>query len=89
MELNMLEELFADFTNTDVYYEDTDRRKCEAERDVIDKRIKEIIGDIPKKTFNEIMNNVTYAECITERSGFILGFKYAMRLMAECGVRSV
>ena len=42
-----------------------------------------------KKLANEIDNEIFSTAALYELCGFVLGFKYAMELAAECGIKAV
>lgn len=45
------------------------------------KAINKVVGN---ETYKKIEELVSSSECESEHCGFIMGFKYAMRLMQEC-----
>lgn len=76
-----IESLFFGYAGTDEYENSQDRQNLSEEQRRIDRKIKKLID---QESMIIITDLIADTESISEQYGFIMGFKYAMRLMSEC-----
>lgn len=82
MESEMILELHAGYTQTKQYQESDDREAMDKIRLQSYNEVEKIVGE---DTYLAIEDSIATASYEAESHGFVMGFKFAAKLMAECG----
>lgn len=82
MKNDFINSIYIDVSQTDEYLESEEMKRLEETQSKQGKAIREAVGD--RMYIDSIDGLVAASEADSERYGFIMGFKYAMRLMQEC-----
>lgn len=82
MKSELINQIFADVSQSEEYQKSEEMKRLAKTQSEQGKAIRDTVGD--KMYINNIDGFVAASEADCERYGFIMGFKYAMRLMQEC-----
>lgn len=82
MKSELINQIYADVSQSKEYQKSEEMKQLTKIQDEQGKAIRKTVGD--RMYINNIDGFVSASEAGCERYGFILGFKYAMRLMQEC-----
>lgn len=81
MKSELINQIFVDVSQSYEYDSADEILYMNDVQSVQGKAINKVVGN---ETYKKIEELVSSSECESERCGFIMGFKYAMRLMQEC-----
>lgn len=80
--LTPIETLYYDFIGTDEYADlDSSEPICISEEE-----LEAIESCLPKDIANRVSDATLNLACARECNGFVLGFEYAMKILAQCGI---
>lgn len=82
MNNEMIEKIFCDVSQKKEYSTSKEVEHMQNVQSEQGKKVKNVVGEEAYTNTVEEIITISEAEC--ERCGFIMGFKYAIRLMSEC-----
>lgn len=82
MKSDMIDKIFLEFSQSNDYNKSAEVEHMQNVQTEQGNEMKNIVGE--EAYVNTVEDIITISEVESERCGFIMGFKYAMRLMQEC-----